>query len=335
MGDIDTSVKDFIKLDSVFSQLFSQGVYGGRLTVDPDKLQEFDTAIQETVPLENGEVKMVERFRDAQKVGRIFDDKIAFQIIMGIEGQTGIHYYMPVRCMELDALTYSYQCRRISEKTKEDKKLKKYSDGVPKGTRILPTVTLVFYTGSRPWDGPLSVYDMFDIPEHMKEWMKETTPDYHMNLIDARHLSDEEIDRFEGDLRAFLLMLREHFDREKLKTAVATHRETWYALSKIKNDKRYAEYIESVSDEEVEGGIYMDAALDYFEAIGEKRGQKIGEERGQRLGEERGQRLGEEKVNKLGIMLSEAGRTDDFIKSLSDRTYQKKLFIEFGLEKEN
>lgn len=334
MGDVDTSVKDFIKLGSVFSQLFSQGVYGGRLRIDPDKLQEFDTAIQETVPLENGEVKMVERFRDAQKVGRIFDDKIAFQIIMGIEGQTGVHHYMPVRCMELDALTYSYQCRRISEKTKEDRELKKYSDGVPKGTRILPTVTLVFYTGSRPWDGPLRVYDMFDIPEHMKEWMKETTPDYHMNLIDARHMSDEEIDRFEGDLRAFLLMLRERFDREKLKTAVATHRETWYALSKIKNDKRYAEYIESVSDEDVEGGIYMDAALDYFEAIGEKKGQKIGEERGQRIGEERGQRIGEEKVNKLGIMLSEVGRTNDFLKSLSDRTYQKKLFIEFGLEKE-
>ncbi len=79
MGDVDTSVKDFIKLDSVFSQLFSQGVYGGRMLIDPGKLQQFDTAIQETVQLENGETKMVERFRDAQKIAKIFDDKIAFQ----------------------------------------------------------------------------------------------------------------------------------------------------------------------------------------------------------------------------------------------------------------
>ena len=52
---------------------------------------------------------------------------------------------MPVRCMELDALAYSYQCRKISEKAKENKELKKYADGIPKGTKIIPTVTLVFY----------------------------------------------------------------------------------------------------------------------------------------------------------------------------------------------
>ena len=110
----------------------------------------------------------------------------------------------------------------------KDAELKKYADGVPKGTKILPTVTLVFYTGSKPWDGPKSVYDMLDIPEDMKEQMKAAMPDYRMNLIDARHLSNKEIDRFAGDLRAFLLMLKDRFDREKLKTAVAMHRETWY-----------------------------------------------------------------------------------------------------------
>lgn len=132
-----------------------------------------------------------------------------------------------------------------------------------------------------------------------------------MNLIDARHLSNKEIDRFAGDLRAFLLMLKDRFDREKLKTAVAMHRETWYALSEIKKDKRYVEYINSVSDEKMEGGVNMDAALDYIEEIGM------------------------DKVNRLGILLSEAGRADEFLKSLSDKKYQKNLFIEFGLEKSN
>lgn len=322
MGEIDTSVKDFIKLDSVFSQLFGQWVYGGKLWVDSDKLQEFDTASQEAVELEGDETEMLERFRDVQKIARVFDDKIAFQIIMGVEGQTGVHYYMPVRCMELDALTYSYQCKKISEKTKEEKKLKKYSDGVPKGTRILPTVTLVFYTGSRPWDGPMSVYDMLDIPEDMKELVKQKSPDYRMNLIDARHMSDEEIDRFEGDLRAFLLMLRDRFDREKLKTAVAIHRETWYAISKIKNDKRYKEYIDSVPNEVVEGGVYMDAALDYIEARGKAIGEAIGEARGV------------ERVNRLGIIMSKAGRADEFLTSLSDKALQQRFLSEFGLDEE-
>ncbi len=71
------------------------------------------------------------------------------------------------------------------------------------------------------------------------------------------------------------------------------------------------EYINSVSDEKMEGGVNMDAALDYIEEIGM------------------------DKVNRLGILLSEAGRADEFLKSLSDKKYQKNLFIEFGLEKSN
>ena len=88
---------------------------------------------------------------------------------------------------------------------------------------------------------------------------------------------------------------------------------TNYVISKIKNDKRYIEYIDSVSDEEMAGGVNMDAALDYIVAEGEARG--------------------EEKVNRLGILLAESGRTNDFLKSLSDKGLQKKLFVEFGLEK--
>ena len=38
------------------------------------------------------------------------------------------------------------------------------------------------------------------------------------------------------------------------------------------------------------------------------------------------------RVNKLGMLLAEAGRTADFMKSLSDPIYQKKLFAEFGME---
>lgn len=312
MGDIDINIKNFVKLNSVFAQLFGKWVCKGEVTVDPDKLQELDTVNQETVQLGDGKFKGVERLRDAEKISMLFDGKVTFQVIMGIEGQAGVHYYMPVRCMELDALSYSLQCRKISEKAKEDNRIKKYADGVPKGTKIIPTVTLVFYCGSKPWDGPQSVYDMFDIPEGMEEWAKRTIPDYQMNIIDVKHMTDEEIDQFDGDLKAFLLMIGEKYDRERLKTIVATHRETWYAISTIKKDKRYAEYIDKISDEDVKGGINMDATLDCLIAEGESRG--------------------EDRVNELGTRMEKAGRTADFMKSLSDKEFQKKLFIEFKID---
>ena len=301
MGKVDIRVKNFIKVDTVFAQLFSEGVFKGSIKIDPNKLQELDSANQTML-------KDLERLRDAQKIAMLFDDKLAFQVILGAEGQAGVHYYMPVRCMELDALSYSGQCRRISEKAKEKKKLKKYADGVPKGTKIVPTVTLVFYVGSKPWDGPKSVHDMLDIPEDMKEWAKVFIPDYQMHIIDARHLTEEEINRFEGDLKAFLLMIQENYNEEKLKNVVAMHRQTWYAIGAIKNDQRYVEYIENISDEDLSGGVYMDAVLDRIEARGEA------------------------KVNELGTRMAEAGRVNEFIESLSDKELQNQLFAEFGIK---
>ena len=45
-----------------------------------------------------------------------------------------------------------------------------------------------------------------------------------------------------------------------------------------------------------------------------------------------GREAGRNLVNKLGLLLTEAGRSDVFLKSLSDQELQKKLLAEFGLE---
>ena len=121
MGEIDINVKNFIKLNSVFAQLFSKWVYKGEVTIEPDKLQKLDTATQETLKLEDGQLKSLERLRDAQRISMMFNEKIAFQIIMGIEGQTGVHYYMPVAAwswmhchIHCSAGKYRKRQRRIS-----------------------------------------------------------------------------------------------------------------------------------------------------------------------------------------------------------------------------
>ncbi len=36
MGEMDIRVKNFVKLNSVFAQLFSQGVYSGEMKIDPE-----------------------------------------------------------------------------------------------------------------------------------------------------------------------------------------------------------------------------------------------------------------------------------------------------------
>lgn len=319
MDNIDIHVKNFIKINSVFAQLFEKGVYHGTAHIASDKLMELDSANQDTIICDNINMKELERLRDAEKVTMLLEDEAAFQLIMGVEGQTDINYYMPVRCMELDAVCYSVQCRRISQKAKENKALKKYANGVPRGTKIVPVVTLVFYTGTQPWDGPMSLYDMLDVSGNAKEWLLQATPDYRMNLIDARHMTKEQINAYDGDLKAFLLMLQEQFDEEQLKTALATHRETWYALGKIKNDNRYVEYINSISDKELEGGIYMDATLDYIEKRGEKRGKEHGEKHGLDL------------AARLYQLLADENRLDAWNEAVKNKDMMMQLLREYSL----
>lgn len=71
-------------------------------------------------------------------------------------------------------------------------------------------------------------------------------------------------------------MLRDYYDEDSLRGIIVRHRETWYAVSTIKGDKRYQEYIESVDEQTLTGGIDMCETLDYIE----KRGIEKGIEKG-------------------------------------------------------
>ena len=48
-------------------------------------------------------------------------------------------------------------------------------------------------------------------------------------------------------------------------------------------------------------------------------------------GKEIGKEIGEERVNELTLKLSKLGRIEDVIKAALDRSYQERLFKEFGL----
>ncbi len=69
--------------------------------------------------------------------------------------------------------------------------------------------------------------------------------------------------------------------------------------------------------------------LEEFDA--EKYERTIRDE-GKEEGIQEGIKEGREAVNRLGALLTEAGRSNEFLNSLTDRELQKKLFVEFGLE---
>ncbi len=266
MGKADISTKDFLKVSEIFAELFNMAVFQGDDGITPADLVELDSVTDTALNLAEGQLKFVERARDVKKLAKI---GIWFRIILGVEGQTDIHYYMPVRNMGYDAADYETQCKQIRTQALAGGIDFNPVNGIPKGTKILPVITLVFYVGEKPWDGPRELYDMFDIPGERKEWAKRYIPNYPLHILDARHLTED-------------------YDEDKLKGHVAKFRETWYAISAVKDDKRYAKYYDQSLKKSVDGGVRVDAVLDRIEARGEKRGITIGEKRGIIIGEDKG-----------------------------------------------
>ena len=83
---------------------------------------------------------------------------------------------------------------------------------------------------------------------------------------------------------------------------------------------------------EVLGMLLEEFDVEKYERTIRSEGWKEGRTEGRVEGRIEGREEGEVKVNRLGLLLTEAGRSSEFLKSLSDRELQKKLFAEFGLE---
>ena len=85
-----------------------------------------------------------------------------------------------------------------------------------KKDRLIPIISLVFYYGSEPWDGPVDLYDMFQLEgtKEENEILEKYLPNYKINLVDAERLKD--VEKFSDDLQVILTMLRYRDSKEEL-----------------------------------------------------------------------------------------------------------------------
>ncbi len=65
---------------------------------------------------------------------------------------------------------------------------------IKKGDRIKPVLTLVVYYGEKPWDGPLNLGDMLDIPPVFRPLFN----DQRIHLIQVRDFNGQQ---FENPVR--------------------------------------------------------------------------------------------------------------------------------------
>ena len=359
-GDIikDTIVKEYIGNPEIFADVFNFFLYDGEQKIKPENLTEKDVTELVTLPAAikgqelSREVDVsikrsqmhkrskrktdgsnsAQKHRDLLKFAAMMQDSHVNYVILGVENQMEVHYAMPVRNMVYDALQYDKQVAMIAAANRRNKRFSsgtmrnngEFLSGFLRTDKILPVITLTLYFGTEPWDGPLSLREMYDINDSK---LLDFVPDYRVQLIQPMTLSEDDFEKFHTSLREVLQTIKYSVDAQKL-TEYITQNERMHRL-----DLPAANVINTVAGIGLEikqdrGKVDMCKAIEDLKAESRAEGREEGREEGHTKGraetiEQTVAMLRNMKIPKETI-LSQLQRTFSLSEEEADRIYNAK-----------
>ena len=224
MGKIDIGTNEFLREPARVADLLNGFVYHGEERVKPDEGHELRSVLNRREAQGQGSVQTV----TADVVTKVGKDMHAMIVVL--ENQTEIHYAMPVRMMNLEAMGYHSQWRQAAKAHAKGKDLRgvEYLSGFAKGEKMEPVLPIVLYFGKEAWDGPRNLRDMIDLEGYPQE-IREFITDYPMHLIEVRRY--EEYENFRTDLREVFGFLQRAEDKDRLREYLEANEEKFENLS--------------------------------------------------------------------------------------------------------
>ena len=190
----DITGKKLMAYNDVFAGVFnSLVIHGTGLVIDPDDLEDA-RARSVYVPLSDEDNPVREQERD---VAKFWKKEGVILCLMGLENQTAIDRYMPLRIMGYEGADYRSQVTERDEAARAAKLKGDSSEaGRIKSAKFYPVITAVLYYGiKRRWDKYKSLHECLYIPKGLEGLVE----DRHINVIELAWLSDEEMNRLKGD----------------------------------------------------------------------------------------------------------------------------------------
>lgn len=267
MGKKDKASWNYFQDEARVADIINMSCYGGKKTVKPEDVGDADSRNK------NGERDLIRKTALGTRYA-----------LIGIENQETVDYSLPVRIMGYDYGDYKRQVDKIKRRNRKksvDSSVKNSAEYIydyKKTDRIFPVVTIVFYYGDN-WDGPESVKDMLDTDKDMES--SGYLQDYRINLIEVNKLTDEELGKFQTDIKQVFKFIRSRKDRDKMKEIIENDpyyrnvEKSAHDMMKIYGGLRGYNIKEDdyVSDE---GGINMCKAWDDWREEGKEEGIKEG-----------------------------------------------------------
>ena len=278
----DSMAKEYFADNARFADLCNNILYGGREVILPENLKERDTTeVLTALGLDKKTIAM-QKLRDIFKNASIKYTGKSYVVLIGVENQSDIHYAIPVKNMFYDVMAYGNQVKETAKKHRREKDTTtsdEFLSGFTKEDKLIPVITITVYLGTKEWDGPRKLSDMFgDVDEELRPFI----PDYRINLLAPREITD--FTGFRTSIRQLFEVLKNANDKEKMQEV-------------LQNDEKFSrvdrETVEAINlfagtdidIDEKEEVIDMCKAWEEQKNEGREEGRELGREEGRELGE--------------------------------------------------
>ena len=193
MGEKDIIEKQLEDYNEVFADIVNGLLFDGETVVEESQLDDMQVFSQ--YKADDG--KLHEEERD--KLKRWHDGLINIATI-GLENQSDIFKYMPLRVIGYDGAAYRAQL--LKSNAKHDKVHSKGKQKIP--FTPVPVITIVLYYGSKKWKHYKRLKDVVAVPDRLKPYFS----DYKINVFEIAWLTEEQISRFTSDFRVVANLFR-------------------------------------------------------------------------------------------------------------------------------
>lgn len=225
--------------------------------IDPDKLR--DAPTESIYKEELGGLRS--QFRDTLKY---LEDVGIIIAEIGIENQSSIDETMPIRVLGYDYMAYRRQLDGSWGKT-------------PGKEPLRPVVTVVLNFSDAPWSGPVSLKEMFRIPDSIEPLVQ----DYKIHVFDIAYLDDATVNRFQSTFKHvahFFVNKRVHGSGYRPLDEEIEHLPEFLDFLRVfTKESHYAEITPALVAQQQKGGVVtMCNVLDYHWNRGVEDGRKEG-----------------------------------------------------------
>lgn len=321
MSRQENSLRHFLSDNRRFAELINRGIFGHEV-LHADRLRELDSVFTDRFGRKL-QRDIIKEYQDGHH-----------SLILALELQSVLCFYMPFRTLQYDYTQYDQQVEEIQRKNRENNLLRNGERmyWFSESDRLIPIITVMFYYGDSEWTGPAHLQDLYAWGASTQIF-SDLALDYHLPIIDARHIPDVHL--YTPDMAALFYALQFKNSKRKLLHFLQTTdtlripETVYHEIGQIIDDSEMA--AQDLKQLAKGGYVCMCKALDELRIEWKEQGKAAGIEEGKAAGIEEGKAAGEALLAKLILQLSQTNNLSEIVRVSQDVQHRQELYEKYHI----